>query len=480
LCGSVILLHRTSSSRRLRIRAAVAALSSVVIFLTMGSYSLVSAGSLAQSSSESRALGALLPAGSRYAVFDPDNQIPASSSANEALGPADLAILRGDSSVLGYGSAVSARYDAATAAHQARDLSARGLLSHTFDALDLRVTATLPRYLGTVVSAGMTPPEMPGQPTTTGHPPGALAAESTSFPLPAPPSGPFLVTPSHPGSWLLPGAFEVEKVRARVSGELARGSRGDVVMGLLYRSGSASFERVRIRNGVATWRPPAASGRSSGGAWAVLISSPGKAPVVVDSIVTVLTSLPGSSGGRELLDGTTRGFLLDGRLQGLLPVSRWHFAGYAGDLILERNLLARGQAWLEAPESNDDFSSEVRGGVMQLTVKPWQDPVTVVAAPKPALLVWSEAYDPDWTATLRPATGASLSSQGVNLPVRALGVVEGVEIPAGNWTITWSYHSERAEAGLALAGAGVLAGLVLLALSGRGCRLARRRARGIG
>jgi hypothetical protein len=75
-------------------------------------------------------------------------------------------------------------------------------------------------------------------------------------------------------------------------------------------------------------------------------------------------------------------------------------------------------------------------------------------------VVRAVAAIPGWSATWRPLSGGA----AVTLPVRADGVVQAVDVPAGTGVLSWHYTPPRFLAGLAVSlGAAVALALLLLA-----------------
>ena len=113
------------------------------------------------------------PAGEdhRMAMFDPDRYY---SVATDRLGQPDLTILRGLSSVQGYGAVVDAKYNRATQTHTQLDMKPAALGDQTFAQLDLGVLATVPEYfVHLVVAAPGRAPERHRR----GHPPAPRGAQ---------------------------------------------------------------------------------------------------------------------------------------------------------------------------------------------------------------------------------------------------------------------------------------------------------------
>ena len=84
----------------------------------------------------------------------------------------------------------------------------------------------------------------------------------------------------------------------------------------------------------------------------------------------------------------------------------------------------------------------------------------------PTLLVRSESNLPGWRATATPTAGGASRP----LPIRAVGLIQGVRLPAGSWTVTFTYRAPGVDLGLAGSAVGIGAVLVVV-----GVRAARRR-----
>ena len=93
-----------------------------------------------------------------------------------------------------------------------------------------------------------------------------------------------------------------------------------------------------------------------------------------------------------------------------------------------------------------------------------------MSSPNGVIVVRSMAAIPGWDATWQPSSGG----QAVDLPVRALGVVQGVEVPPGSGTLTWSYRPDGAWVGPWLSAAGLV---TVLGLSATWALRRRRAAR---
>jgi hypothetical protein len=113
------------------------------------------------------------------------------------------------------------------------------------------------------------------------------------------------------------------------------------------------------------------------------------------------------------------------------------------------------------PASANPDSPLLPGATTTSSVGPAGDEMrTVVTTPTAGLLVRSTAYAPGWYADIQPASGAP----GQLLPVRALGIVQAVRIPAGHFVVSWVYRPITARVGALSSFAATLVFVALLVL----------------
>lgn len=94
--------------------------------------------------------------------------------------------------------------------------------------------------------------------------------------------------------------------------------------------------------------------------------------------------------------------------------------------------------------------------VRQVSVTQWGTETDVVDTPSVATVVRSEAYLSGWRVTAQPGGGGPTRT----LAVFSVGLVQGVRVPSGRWTLTFTYWPSGLTAGgiaSALAVAAVLA-----------------------
>ena len=466
--GAAVLLlaaRRLGAPRTRWLVAAVVVLNLLVSFATTPSVAAESPATKTAVSSrttDAAELSGLLGRQARYAIFNPLQSVPSDLvNTIDEIGPFDLGILHDLYSVQGYGSAVAGSYEDVTGAHEVENLQPAALSRANLDVLDLKELVTLPQYLVAAVPANKAVPIASGAPVAPGTEPAAEALNALAPGLPPANVPPFLLEEGLGSDWILPGPVALDSL--------------SVVL-VPYRHELPSSVRVGLLNAkdeITGWHQVRLSGSKAelglNGqvAYGISIRAPSTTAVVVGA-VAVTTVRPFELGYGPV----SRRLVLNQILQGLLEPPRWRYQTEIGGLPVFTNTSARGTAWLEPAGSKSALVPSLAGGrVTTPAVEPWQDPVTLVSTPRPALLVRSAAYASGWTATITPLKGGDPKT----VAVRRLGVVEAISVPAGNFTVTWSYGSSLAKLGLLASVLGVLA-LIALAFTPR----RRRPRRGAG
>jgi hypothetical protein len=399
----------------------------------------------------------------RMALFDPDRFYP-----NEvnALGQPDLTVLRGLSSVQGYGAVVDAGYDTATGAHLQGYLALPALTNGTLAGLDLGVFVTVPEYF---VHEVVAPPSAPRStiPGATPLPP--VPADRSAGPVPAvappTPDSDYQLVPEPP-AWvaLVPG-----HVRTWYFGTVL--AVGDVELPL--RLGDTTPGTAQLRVGLLSpdgsgveWRTtvPVSAGATSGPVSAlahlhvnVVVHVPG-APSAAG---LVIEQMPGGPSGPQttpavgaaLVSTAGQGtYRVDGSLRDVIDTPDWRFDRTIGPFAVFSSDRASGRAWLDPGSA---------GTAHVLSSPPWGVERIEVRCDEPAVLVRDVAFATGWQAAVSPAPGVSGPARGA--AVVRHGLVQAVAVPAGTHVVTFRYRAHRLFEGLAGSGAGVLlaAGLVI-------------------
>lgn len=477
LGGLVVLLRRIWPSRESRRRAAaVVVVADVFVFVLMASYQPIPLSTLSPANGPLTMLLDHLPGGTRVAIDDPDqlalNDPPLLT---DDLGVNDLVLLHSLDSVQGYGSAVPAAYENATGTHDVENLLPSALDGPTYDDLDLGLLAVVPEQFGSILPARTVIPIPAGSPLPTGT--SAADRQPNDVARAAyPPAGPWRLG-SAPVSWQLPAPTAVSAVTIAFDPRYGPSPAEPVTVAVTLADGNRLTKTVTTNGSQLPVALPLPAIEAGGGALSVSVSAGGPAgatpagredSAVVGAVVVTAMSSSAPLALRQP-PGTVR-YVLNGLLQGLLVPPHWVYAGHVGPLVLYRDTRARGPAWLESTGETSDAAPIVAGSVASPSVQPWQDPVETVAAPSPVLLVRSEQYAPGWSVSLQ-RVGGSAGPEPVAPAVVRVGLLQGVELPAGRFIVTWHYHSTRAEIGLAV---GVVAVLACAVLGFVGLRRRRR------
>jgi hypothetical protein len=434
-CFSFI-AHRLTHASRV-VLVVVLAGADLGVYLANASYATAPSAVLAGSTAMSRQL-AQLSEGGRFALYDPLDIGATEGQSSSELGKPDTNVLRGISSIQGYGSIVSGLYQNETNTHSLGDLNPAVLRNGLANELDLRVFLTLPVYL----QEGL-PPNSPIP--VAGVAPSASSGASdpaVATPAPAPlASGPWVVAPSSSDQWLLASASTIRRVTIVVN--RAAGQMPRVIDIALERPGQAAhFTAVPVVDGRAAFVPP-----TPGSAEAVVVRGPGSGAVTVGAVV-VVTQNPDDR------------FLLDGSLQGSLAIPLWDYDGHLGPYTVFINHHVDGPAWLQSASSRTLTGAQPGlGSVVTTSESTSGEAKMSVVAKRPSLLVRSVAFEPGSTAQLTPK-GRSAR----RLAVRRLGLIQAVEIPAGNYQVTWSYAPQSVVLGILFSLASLIVAMVVVAL----------------
>lgn len=355
---------------------------------------------LAGHSPDARAVAAMIPSGERFAIYDPWGSNPTELA---VLGAPDLNVLRGQLSVQGYGSVVRRAYDVATGTHQQNSLSPAAFSSGALDRLGL----------------------------------GLLLAPTSAFVLPAG-SG----EPSAPQPVEAP-----LRVPARASAGRFVGPPVAISEVLLSAPGISLARPLTVTvvgPGGERYSFPAAF---SDGLSAVRFRQP---HLAVSLQVTNPNRKPVQVFGVDVLSGSTL-LRLDGPLNADLRSRSWQYVRSIGGYAAYRNLRT-------GPEVRIAGGRAARLTDVRLDPPPWQVASLRVTSEGPVRVIRDVAYSPGWIVRARHpgSIGGSLT-----VPVRADGLVQSVQLPAGTWQLSYEYRPRLVMDG----GLITLAGLLILALT---------------
>jgi len=453
--GAGLLLVRAprlglSGRRRL---VTVVVIADVLMCVFNGSYTFPAKATIAKKNAAVVTLAKLLGPQGRYAIFNPAQSLPTGLRGTIlALGPFSLGILHQVPSVQGYSSAVAGSYQLATGAHDVENLQPVALTHSDLDILNLKELVTLPEYLVAEIPGNGPIPVAQGAPVAPGTEWEAEALDAIAPDKPLPRLPPFLLSPGHSSTWMLPGPIALNSatiVLVRHNNEPAR----TVSVGILDASDQIVGDRRMTVSGSRV--QVALKGRV---AYGIQVGAPNGTSVAVGAVeVTTVDATAVNSGP------LTHRLVLNQVLQGVLEPPKWQYETEIGGLPVFTNTLTRGASWVEPAGSTTPLAPLLPlARSVTPPVEAWQNPKTVVSTPSPAVLVRSEAYDKGWVARLTPVGGGS----SVTVRVRPLGVLQAISIPPGKFIVTWVYTAKLAKLGVIASGVGVLA-LVLLVFTPR-------------
>lgn len=428
---------RVEPRRRMRMLAAVTVLDLGFFTLYQSWLTFPSASWVDANAPPAQSL-ARLAGSARFAVYNPRLY---SYDSLLALGQPDLNVINHVASSQGYGSVVSASYQAATGSHDQSSLYPVTIQGTTLDQLDTSVLLSRIQYFATQLN--------PPKPAPAPAPP---SVTSTIRPPPLPPPPPPLAAGAQ-RTWYFGTLAEVSTVTVPVGGTgVPAGTVG-----------------LRNSEGKVYW-PPLASSSTTAGGLEVRFARPQLASGVV------LQSQQGS----PMRAGTPRvgtqdygPLLLNGPLQNDVKPPHWSFAGVVGEYAAFRNTQVKGPWWLEGPNGGPSPGGRVKLDSSSST----GGQVFAVSSASPVRLVRSVAFEAGWTAEATPASGGPARPVAVS----RVGPVQGVDLPAGSWKVSFAYRPRDATAGLAVSAATLVALAVVAALLERRRRLgAAARSRGSG
>jgi hypothetical protein len=352
----------------------------------------------------------------RFAVYDTTALNVADLS---QIGQPDLNVLTKRPSVQGYGSIVSGTYGTATGTHTLDTLDPCALATGVFTPLRLATLLVLPQFLAPgVTSDGQAPPPPAACP---GAPPAGTATRRTFY-----------------------LGWAVDLSSASLVRTAGTGSSGPLRVGVLGPTGKTTWPAESVRRTATGWSVRFAGPRLAAG---LVVAGPASA-VSDTSIVN------GTDGQRWALDGI---------LQPALGQSGWRYTGNWTSYGRFARTTVRPPVWV----AGSPAGAEAR----QVSTTDWGSEVDRVTAPRPVTVVRSETYMPGWHVEAVPAAGGAAR----RLSVHAVGLVQGVDVPVGRWTLTFVYRPPGLTAGLV----GSAAAIVALAGTGVVWMLRRRRTSGV-
>jgi hypothetical protein len=347
--------------------------------------------------------------GTRFAVFDPGNEYLAQLS---SLGQNDLNTLIDKPSVEGYGSLTDNGYQVATGTRTRNTLNPCALAEGAFVPLDL---GTLLTVADDLMQAAGTP-----APTVSSIP-------DTPCPVSAPAS-PTRV-------WWFGRSLSIVSVTVVYPSDAPTPSVERV--GLLSETGGTDWTRATVTSGadelnIHFAEPVVGSG--------LVLAGPGSARATDATTVTT------AAGGH---------YVMNGFLQSALRDASFHFRGYRNGIAVFRTTVTGPPVFLLPPETAGTETSSLpasAGTARRVATTSWGRETDTVTVHRPATLVRSEAFSVGWQARVLDTT----TGRAVTLPVIRIGLVQGVRLSPGHYTVTWAYRPTSVTVGFFCTLAGTL------------------------
>ncbi len=354
---------------------------------------------------------AVLGTGGRFAFYGTN----ATSQQLGELGQPDLNVFTKLGSVQGYGSIVDNDYGEATGAHYIDALSPCALAEGVFTPLRLSTLLTSSRELAPEVVPGASLPSAPA--ACPGAPAPGTARQRT---------------------WYFGQPLTLASASLDLTSSAAAGTPPTV--GVLGPDG-----RVRFPSTTTVCRASRCTVTFGQPVPAVGLVVRGSPRTVAD------TSQVAATDGQH--------YVLDGALQAALGQTGWRFTGmWHTDARFQRTAVPP-PVWVQGGPAG--------ARAHQVSTTDYGQEVDRVTTSSPALVVRSESNLPGWRVTATPVGGGAART----LSIRSVGLIQGVEVPAGSWLLTFDYRAPGLSLGLVGTAVGVVALVVALVV------LWRRRSR---
>ncbi len=345
----------------------------------------------------------------RFAIYDPGlidgNDLP-------TLGSPDQNAVTASPSVQGYSSIVDGRYALATGSHAVRSegqdvLSPHAVADGVLGTLNTSVLLTVSDYL--------------------------LTSPAGSGPVPGPAgTGSRVIAADHESTWYFGAPLSVARVEVPDSD-----ARQDAASGL--RLG------LETPGGRVLWF------RTSAASASTLEITP---HVAVSSVAVIgrAAGRPATLGAPSVVNPGGAALVADGQLQDALVPPQWTFAGEDGPFAVFVDHAASGALSAQALPGGSTAGVSITG-----VTGPADEPVSAtVSSPHGVRLVRAVDAIPGWSAAWHARSGRTTA-----LAVHRDGLVQSVDLPAGQGTVTWAYNPPGFAAGMALS---LLALVALVAL----------------
>jgi hypothetical protein len=191
-------------------------------------------------------------------------------------------------------------------------------------------------------------------------------------------------------------------------------------------------------------------------------------PVTAIAVIGQAGGDPSRLGAPSVTEAGGAVFVANGQLQDALTAPQWGLAGHDGSFTVFVNHFARAMFSLEALPGRSTVGASIRR-MDDATDSVAGSAAVAVRSPHGVRVVRSVAAIPGWTATWHPVDGTP-----TKLDVGRSGLIQVVDVPAGQGILTWSYMSPGFRAGLVLSVGGAVL-LIVLLLAARWSRVKIRR-----
>jgi hypothetical protein len=169
----------------------------------------------------------------------------------------------------------------------------------------------------------------------------------------------------------------------------------------------------------------------------------------------ILSGPPLTSVGVAVTTTAGHNYLVAGPLADAVEPGQWTFAGTASNFAVFRAVYSPEAVWLQPAGSQASATPDTSGGAQVVSTSPNTASIAI-STTKPALLVWSTAWDPGWRAEVAGRGGDK------SVGVLRVGLVQGVEVPAGASQVRFFYE----PAGIVLGSTVTAATLLALFVAG--------------
>ncbi|MFZ0667053.1 MAG: YfhO family protein [Acidimicrobiales bacterium] len=383
-----------------------------------------------------------LSSSGRFAVFNPDLLDPEQFV---DAGEPDIGALSDLPSFSGYTSLVDSKYSSGTNA-QIRDFVKIGSLgAGLFKQTDLQVMVTVPESFLWPIATMPVPDRrirvLAEQPGVDPVLPGGNA------PPPVPPlislgkAEPRAdIAAGDESGWWFGTSFAIGEAEIT----LGQASEGQVVRyGILEQGGEIEWKGAQ---GLGTGNSSATFDLGGAVGAGVVIE-----PVSGPDLRAVRLAIASTSG---------HFYMVEGALSDALSPQKWTQVGFADDFAVFKARYQTMPAWLDSPSGPpvDSAPGDAPGtGTAQLVANSTNAATISVNTQRASLLVWSTAWDAGWHASM------TVNGKNESVPVKRVGLVQGVDVPAGTSVVHFSYRPPHIEMGAAITAltAAVVAALVI-------------------